>query len=105
MRGSKWVTRLLASGVVLALATSVAASESCRSLFDGESLAGWTALGPATYEVVHGAIRGTPVESTDNSFLATNELFGDFELRLQFRYEAGMFNSGVQFRKLELCPL
>lgn len=83
---------------VAALAPGLAAAGDCRPLFDGTTLSGWEALGPASFEVRDGAIVGTPVDTEQNTFLRTEETFGDFDLSLEFRYRAGMFNSGVQFR-------
>lgn len=95
------MNRVCKAGFLVALLLSPAtglASGPCRPLFNERNLDGWTVLGPAQFEAVQGVIRGTPVDSESNTFLATDETFGDFDLRLQFRFEAGMFNSGVQFR-------
>lgn len=73
------------------------------SLFDGETLDGWTQVnGNAPYEVVDGAIRGTNVLDTPNSFLATENTYSDFVLEYDSRSE-GPANSGVQFRT-DLAP-
>ncbi len=70
------------------------------SLFDGESLNGWTQRdGKAKYEVRDGTIVGTSVTGTPNSFLCTNDVFGDFEL--MFEVKCGAINSGVQIRSQE----
>jgi len=67
------------------------------SLFDGKSLNGWTQRdGKAKYEVRDGVIVGISVTGTPNSFLCTNEVFGDFELT--FEVYCGRINSGVQIR-------
>lgn len=69
-----------------------------RDLFNGRDLTGWKQLnGKARYEAVKGEIVGTTVPNEPNSFLATEETFGDFVLELEFRLDAEM-NSGVQFR-------
>ncbi len=72
------------------------------SLFDGKTLEGWkpAAHGQATYEVVDGAILGTTVEGSPNSFLASVEEFGDFELEFEVRVDNEL-NSGVQIRSRE----
>ena len=83
----------------LALAASVSAhAQHCEPLFDGVSLDGWSALGEAAFVVEKGAIVGTAVDTQKNSFLRTDAVFADFDLRLEFRFDDGMFNSGVQFR-------
>ena len=67
-------------------------------LFDGESLDGWRQVnGEAPYAVFEGAIRGTNVFDSPNSFLATNDVFSDFVLEFESR-SIGDANSGVQFR-------
>lgn len=74
-------------------------SDGWRSLFDGKTLKGWHQLnGKAQYEVVNGTITGTTVTREPNSFLATNEEYGDFILELELK--VGNMNSGVQFRSL-----
>ncbi len=81
-------------------ATAVTAAEpKWTSLFDGKSLRGWKPLqGQAKYEVRDGAIVGIITEGVPvNSFLATEELFGDFNFECEFKADAGI-NSGVQFR-------
>jgi hypothetical protein len=71
-----------------------------RLLFDGETLNGWHQLGgQAHYAVVDGAIVGTTVAGTPNSFLCTQEEFGDFIFEFEVKQE-GLSNSGVQFRSL-----
>ncbi|HCW06408.1 MAG TPA: DUF1080 domain-containing protein [Cytophagales bacterium] len=68
------------------------------SLFNGKDLSGWKQFnGKAKYEVQNGAVVGTTVLGEPNSFLATEEIFGDFILELEFKIEAGT-NSGIQFR-------
>jgi Domain of Unknown Function (DUF1080) len=72
-------------------------SEGIR-LFNGKDLKGWKILGgKAKYEVKNGEIIGTTVSNEPNSFLTTEETFGDFILTLDFKNESGI-NSGIQFR-------
>lgn len=67
-------------------------------LFNGKNLKGWKQLnGKAKYEVRDGAIVGTSVYDTPNSFLVTEKNYGDFILEFEFKLE-GRLNSGVQFR-------
>mgnify|MGYP001556567115 CR=1 FL=1 len=73
-----------------------------RYLFDGKSLNGWVQKnGKAKYSVEDGQIIGTAVANTPNSFLCTEESFGDFILELDAMIEDNM-NSGIQFRSLSL---
>ena len=69
-----------------------------RDLFDGNSLSGWTVMGgEAVYEVRDGQIIGISVHNTPNTFLTSNELFGDFILELEYKVDPSM-NSGIQIR-------
>lgn len=80
------------------LAACQAQQEPWVDLFDGEDLGGWEQIGGvATYSVVDGAIVGTTVDSTPNSFLRTEELYSDFILEYEVKLSAET-NSGVQIR-------
>lgn len=68
------------------------------SLFNGKNLDGWTQRnGTATYRVEDGAIVGKTKEGSPNSFLCTDELYGDFELTFEVKVH-NQLNSGVQIR-------
>lgn len=70
-------------------------------LFNGEDLMGWKQVnGTAKYEVVDGAIVGTTVTESPNSFLATEKEYGDFILEFEFMLNNDI-NSGVQFRSIQ----
>jgi len=89
---------LLVAVVALAPLTSAAAEEGFVPLFDGKTLEGWEQHGgDAEYTVEDGAIVGTSVPKTPNSFLATKKTYGDFILELEFKVDPAL-NSGVQFR-------
>lgn len=80
------------------LAACQAQQEPWVDLFDGKDLGGWEQIGGvATYSVVNGAIVGTTVDSTPNSFLRTEELYSDFILEYEVKLSAET-NSGVQIR-------
>lgn len=67
-------------------------------LFNGKDLQGWKQLnGKASFKVENGEIVGTTVANEPNSFLATESLYGDFILELEFKVDPTM-NSGIQFR-------
>ena len=69
-----------------------------ESLFNGRDLSGWKQLnGQAKYSVENGAIVGTTVVNTPNSFLCTEKEYSDFILELDILIENSM-NSGIQFR-------
>jgi hypothetical protein len=79
-------------------AASPAADDGFVFLFDGKTLDGWKQLGgKANYRVEDGAIVGSSVPNTSNSFLCTEKNYGDFILELEFKVDDGL-NSGVQVR-------
>ena len=66
-------------------------------LFDGKSLDGWKVNGGfASYKVEDGAIVGTTVEGSPNTFLCKGD-FKDFVLELEVKCDPAL-NSGVQVR-------
>lgn len=70
-------------------------------LFNGRDLTGWKVLnGTAPYTVADGAIVGTTVAGSPNSFLATGKTYGDFIFECDVLQEVGPSNSGIQFRGL-----
>ncbi|MBS1749905.1 MAG: DUF1080 domain-containing protein [Bacteroidetes bacterium] len=69
------------------------------SLFDGKTLNGWKQMGGmAKYAVENGAITGTTVSATPNSFMVTEKEYGDFVLELEVKLPDSSTNSGIQFR-------
>jgi hypothetical protein len=94
---------LIASLVTLTLTLSLAAASRAErevKIFNGKDLKGFTKRGgAATYKVEAGAIVGRSAPNTSNTFLCTNEEFGDFTLELDFKVDSkDGFNSGVQIR-------
>lgn len=88
----------LISSTVLAQST-LKNQKGWTNLFDGTSLQGWKAVGgKAPYTVENGAIVGTMTKKTPNSFLITEEQYGDFILELDVKLEGSQTNSGVQTR-------
>jgi hypothetical protein len=68
-----------------------------KPIFDGTSLAGWTATPGGQWEVKDGAIRGTsPASDPRHGLLLSDAMHGDFTLRLKFKVTKG--NSGLYFR-------
>lgn len=90
---------LLCAG--LFVATGLLAQKAAWTpLFDGKTLKGWNQKnGQARFSVENGQIVGTTVANTPNSFLCTNEEYGDFILELELKVDDKM-NSGIQFRSL-----
>ena len=71
-------------------------------LFNGKDLTGWVQRGgKAEYSVKDGAIVGSTVPNTPNSFLCTDKNYADFELELEFKVHPEL-NSGIQIRSNSL---
>ena len=66
-------------------------------LFNGTNLDGWQNFGGGKFYVEDGAIVGEAAQGLPNSFLATNEMYKDFELEVQFKVDP-LLNSGIQIR-------
>jgi Domain of Unknown Function (DUF1080) len=70
-----------------------------KNLFDGKTLTGWKKLaGTAEYKIEDGAIVGITVPSSPNTFLVTEEEYGDFIVEMDIKLEDSSINSGVQFK-------
>jgi hypothetical protein len=93
--------RCLVLGCALLITTAhgeASAADGWVALFDGRTLDGWVQRnGRATYRVADGAVVGRTSEGSPNSFLATEQAYGDFELELEVRVDDAL-NSGVQIR-------
>lgn len=82
----------------LSVATGQAGDYGFVDLFNGADLEGWTQRnGTATYRVEGDAIVGRTSEGSPNSFLCTDRLYGDFELKFEVKVDSAL-NSGVQIR-------
>jgi hypothetical protein len=90
---------------VLLLSCQLSAQEeNWINLFDGESLQGWTIhSGNAKYRVEEGNIVGQAVKNSPNSFLCTDQEYGNFILEFEVLLEDSELNSGVQFRS-QIAP-
>lgn len=74
-------------------------SDNWRDLFDGETLDGWkSVMGDATFEIKDGVIVGTAVANTPNTFLITEEIFGDYILEVDIMINHESSNSGIMTR-------
>jgi len=95
-RRSAWLALALLAAAAVQRAS--ADEPAWKTLFDGQSLAGWKQRGGAAkYRVEEGAIVGQSVPNTSNSFLCTDRDYGDFILELEFKVDPTL-NSGVQIR-------
>lgn len=71
-----------------------------RALFNGVDLAGWTMVGGAGEQALGAEVHDGVIHFTKqgpDGYLRTQELFGDFELRLDFKISR-MCNSGLFLR-------
>jgi len=94
----KLTAPLTAAILLLSLHCNSAGQDNWISLFDGETLEGWTVhSGHATYRVEDGAIVGQAVKNSSNTFLCTDREFSDFILEFEVLVDDEL-NSGVQFR-------
>jgi len=93
-------SRFLASFLLFLLAFSIQAQEgNWKNLFNGKDLSGWKAVaGKATFTVQDGVIEGSAVFGTGNTFLITEELYGDFILELDLKISHVSSNSGIMTR-------
>lgn len=78
---------------------------SWKNLFDGKTLKGWkladgTASGKAKYDVKNGEIIGISQTGTPNTFLLTDQPYGDFIFECDVKVDNAL-NSGIQFRSLQ----
>ena len=88
--------------VTIASQANAAKEPQWKNLFDGKTLNGFKQLGgKARYVVEDGAIVGSSVPKTPNSFLCTEKIYGDFVPKLELNVDAGL-NSGIQIRSQSL---
>jgi hypothetical protein len=93
-------SRFLVSFLLLLLSFSLQAQDgNWKNLFNGKDLNGWKAVaGKATFTVQDGIIEGSAVFGTGNTFLITEELYGDFILELDLKISHISSNSGIMTR-------
>lgn len=94
------MNKIVACLLILLCAPAVAQKKdkSWRYLFNGKDLSGWKQInGKAPYSVDNGMLVGTTVSNSPNSFLVTEETFGDFILEVEFMLDDET-NTGIQFR-------
>jgi len=72
---------------------STASGGEWRTLFDGSSLAGWTPVGDANWQLMEGAVAA----DSGTGFLLTTAAYADFDLDLEF-WVTPDANSGVFIR-------
>jgi len=83
--------------IILLFATA-SLTQAQTKIFDGKTLKGWKRLaGTADYNVEDGAIVGTTVLNSGNTFLVTEKEYGNFVFRFEFVLTAGA-NNGIGIR-------
>lgn len=104
MIGNRMYGRLhLVGALLLAFSTAAVAQQApvpagFTSLFDGKTLDGWRG-DPAIWSIRDGAITGgsdQPIKA--NTFLISDQTYGDFEVRFKYRFMTEAGNSGFHFR-------
>ena len=91
---------LLAFALFIIISATAQTGNGWEKLFNDKDLQGWKQLnGKAKYEVKNGQIIGTTVPNEPNSFLATEQEYGNFILELELLVDTSM-NSGIQIRSL-----
>ena len=95
-RGCGWMWILVAGVLAMTQGSSMAA-EWVHWFGDGSMEGFQIVSGTATYEVQDGVLIGTTVDGSPNTFLATAEPVGDFELSFEVLVDDEL-NSGVQVR-------
>lgn len=97
-------TRNILAVLITSLALTSCANEQktedgWTDLFNGKDLSGWKAVaGTATFDVEDGVIVGTAVAGSPNTFLITEQTYGDYILELDLKIEHSSSNSGVMTR-------
>ncbi|SDD45780.1 protein of unknown function [Algoriphagus faecimaris] len=85
--------------LIFACSTPESSTDNWKELFNGEDLSGWKAVaGTAEFSIEDGVIVGTAVAGSPNTFLITEESFGDFILELELKVEHETSNSGIMAR-------
>ena len=89
--------KAILSALLLA-AVLPATAQNWKPLFNGRNLSGWTMKnGNVKYKVEDNAIVGYSKYGEPNTFLCTNDKYGDFILEFEFKEDPDL-NSGVQLR-------
>jgi hypothetical protein len=87
----------LAILLLAACSPSKESSTQAVDLFNGTNLDGWQNFGGGKFFVEEGMIVGEAAPGFPNSFLATNKMYQDFELEVEFKVDP-LLNSGIQIR-------
>ncbi len=95
---TKFYTAVMLAFFAVSTTYAQKSKDGWESLFNGRDLTGWKKLnGNARYEVQDGAIVGTSVANTPNTFLTTEKDYGDFIFECELKVD-NKLNSGIQIR-------
>lgn len=99
MNQSRFTSLSTLAILLIAGANLASAHDGWTHLFNGKNLDNWSVKsGFATYAIEDGGvIVGKTATGSPNTFLCTNEEYGDFELKFEVKVDDGL-NSGVQIR-------
>ncbi|MDR2146717.1 MAG: DUF1080 domain-containing protein, partial [Tannerella sp.] len=90
----------ISAGLIIALSACTPQGDGWTQLFNGKDLTGFNQLnGQAPFSVEEGMLVGVSVKDQPNSFMATQQEYGDFILEFDVLCDT-LLNSGVQFRSL-----
>ena len=89
--------RLLLGGTLCAIVTGAVGGQAGQSIFNGSNLDGWRVHGTELWYVEDGDLVCESGPDEQYGYLATEKIYKDFELTLEFKQEADG-NSGVFFR-------
>ncbi len=78
-------------------AATIASQAAPQPIFDGKTLDGWKAEGPAPWTARDGVLTGTSDEKKKGSILWTEKEYTDFTIELDFRF-VGSIDTGVFLR-------
>jgi len=97
LKNFKWILVFI---IINSLAVSLyAQTDGWKPLFNGKTFKGWKVLGGTSlFTIEDGAIVGTTVLNSGNTFLTTEKEYGDFILEVDIKLESPKGNSGVQTR-------
>lgn len=83
---------------MLPLINSHSQNDGWQTLFNGTDFTGWKKLnGTAEFKIEEGVIVGIARLNTPNTFLCTEQIYGDFILELEVKIDSAL-NSGIQVR-------
>lgn len=95
----KLKTLLLITPLFIVISGSGQSTGGWQNLFNGKDLTGWKPLaGKAKFSIENGAIVGSTVMNSRNTFLVTEKEYGDFILEVDVFVEDTGGNAGIQTR-------